>query len=257
MKYIKLYENRNNELDIEKYLADNYFGDEYIFKKSDEPLGKSIHVGSVRYKDYEIRFRDYYNIVVYSYDTYQEPVEFKDDLVNKPPSKFSPLNSWEKVYDFHNDENFHHLFYGEDFTEKEFKEFKKLLRYNKGEDYLLLYHGTACEIPIKDEGLKRTKKSTKKSLQSQPGYVYLSVFPNMAKKFGELAYPGKDICVYQVFIKIKYLKPDMDQLYNKRMWGDGKYDNLGKDLATSLIYGHGARANRDILPYELQKYNVD
>jgi len=102
-----------------------------------------------------------------------------------------------------------------------------------------------------DQGIKRTKNSTKRSLQSETGYVYLSVYPNMAKTFGEVGYAGKKACVYQVFVKIKDLKPDHDQLRNKRYWS--KDPSIGNRLIDSLLYGHGARVKRDILPYEIKK----
>ena len=133
------------------------------------------------------------------------------------------------------------------------KEFKKALRKNKGEDYVLMYHGTSCENPIMEQGLKRTKNSTKKSLQSQTGYVYLTVYPSMAKTFAEMAYPYEDVCVYQVFVKVKDLKPDSDQLKNKRMWGEKP---IGNTLSDSLIHGRGARLKRDVMPYEIKKFDV-
>ena len=168
--------------------------------------------------------------------------------------KFQPMNPSDKIYDFHKDEEFHKLFYSDDFTEKDKKEFGKVLRNNRGEDYVLLYHGTSCEIPVSKEGLKRTSNKTKKSLQSQTGFVYLSMFPSMAKTFAEMAYPYEDVCVYQIFIKIKDLKPDKDQLKNKRMWSDNK--DIKDTLVDSLIYGKGARVKRDIMSYEIKKYDI-
>lgn len=175
-----------------------------------------------------------------------------EDFHNESSSfnKFQPLNPWEKIYDFSKDNQFHHLFYGGDFTEKDLKDFGKILRNNKGEDYVLLYHGTSSEIPIESEGLKKTTNKTKKSLQSQPGFVYLSVFPSMAKTFAEMAYPKTEISVYQVFIKIKYLKVDKDQLKNKRVFSN---IDVADNLVNSLVYGHGARVARNIEPYEIKK----
>jgi hypothetical protein len=168
-------------------------------------------------------------------------------------NKFQPLNPWEKIYDFYKDPNFTKLFYGEDYTDKDLKEFGKILRHNKGEDYVLMYHGTSCEYNIKNYGIKKTTNKTKKSLQSSPGFVYLSIFPNMAKTFGEIAYPYQETCVYQVFIKIKYLKPDKDQISNQRMYAGL---DIKDTLINSFIYGHGARVARDILPYELIKFEL-
>jgi len=166
--------------------------------------------------------------------------------------KFKPLNPWETTFDFHKDPQFDKFFYGEDFSKKDLKEFNKLLRDNRGENYVLMYHGTSCENDIENEGIKKTTLKTKRSLQSQPGFVYLSVFPEMAETFAKLAYPMEDVCVYQVFVKIKYLKPDKDQLRNKRLYSE---IDVNDTLIDSLIYGHGARVPRNIEPYEIKKLN--
>lgn len=161
--------------------------------------------------------------------------------------KFQPLNPWENTYIFHKDEQFSKYFY-KDVTVKEIKEFNKFLNTHK-EHYVLLYHGTSSQIPVLNQGLYKTSQKTKKSLQSQSGFVYLSIFPDMAKTFGKMAYPYDDINVYEVFVKIKELKPDLDQLYNKRQYSG---INIGNSLAESLIYGHGARVARNIYPYEIK-----
>ena len=132
--------------------------------------------------------------------------------------------------------------------QKEIDNLNKWLRTHK-EEYVVLYHGTSAEFPIKEQGLKKTTYRTKKSYQSEPGYVYLSLFPGSAKFFGEIAYPNKEIAVYPVCIKIKELKPDYDQLVNKKMAG---FD-AGDTLADSLIYGHGARVKRHINPWEIKE----
>lgn len=85
-------------------------------------------------------------------------------------------------------------------------------------------------------------------MQSATGFVYLSIYPQSARTFGELAYPRKQVTVYAVDIKIKELLPDKDQLRNKRLYGQFDIDDT---LADSLIFGHGARVKRNILPYEL------
>ena len=103
------------------------------------------------------------------------------------------------------------------------------------------------------EGLLRTTSRRRNSAQSESGYVYLSIYPSSAKTFGEIAYPRDEVIVYAVDIKIKELKPDKDQLVNKRRWGYGQFDFLGDSLAESLIFGHGARVRRDIRPYEIKK----
>lgn len=134
-------------------------------------------------------------------------------------------------------------------SEKDIKALNQwLLRHR--DDYVRLYHGTSSRIPVKEKGLLKTSRRTKKSLQSQTGYVYLSVFPGMARTFGEIAYPHDDVTVYAVDIKIRELLADKDQLANKRMWAGV---DCGDTLADSLIYGHGARVKRNINPWEIKE----
>ena len=139
------------------------------------------------------------------------------------------------------------IIYNEEASQKQRLAFSKWLRQHR-EDYVRLYHGTDSEIPILKDGLKKTSIRTKKSMQSATGFVYLSIYPQSARTFGELAYPRKQVTVYAVDIKIKELLPDKDQLRNKRLYGQFDIDDT---LADSLIFGHGARVKRNILPYEL------
>ena len=139
------------------------------------------------------------------------------------------------------------IIYNEEASQKQRLAFSKWLRQHR-EDYVRLYHGTDSEIPILKDGLKKTSTQTKKSMQSATGFVYLSIYPQSARTFGELAYPRKQVTVYAVDIKIKELLPDKDQLRNKRLYGQFDIDDT---LADSLIFGHGARVKRNILPYEL------
>lgn len=112
-----------------------------------------------------------------------------------------------------------------------------------------LYHGTGAGRPIMQQGLLPTSAKRRNSYQSTSGYVYLSVWPSLARMFGELSNPYDEVVVYAVDIKVKELKPDLDQLYNKR--ATGAYDYAGNTLADSLIIGHGARVRRKIWPYEI------
>lgn len=147
------------------------------------------------------------------------------------------------------------LFEVDAFKNQDIDELNKFFRKNQYKA-LRLYHGTSIEHDIENDGLLKTKVKTKKSLQSQPGYVYLSLYKGMAKTFGEMAYPRKDIVVYEVHIQIKSLLPDKDQLYNKRLYGSDK--NIGDTLADSAIYGSGFRVKADIPPYMIKnKYLVD
>lgn len=155
-------------------------------------------------------------------------------------------------YDFYNDERFHEFFYTDlRDNPKKVKEFQRwLVEYQNC--YCYLYHGTDAAIPILTQGLKRTKATTKKSMQSTTGYVYLSVFPELALEFGKIAYPhAKEIAVYQVLCRIGSLLPDKDQIRNVNLYGGHAFKN---SLAISLLIGHGARVNRDIEPNELNLF---
>ena len=166
--------------------------------------------------------------------------------------KFQPLNPHnEKIYDLIKIPELDSIFYSDSPTKEAIKYLKKIL--NDKESYVLMYHGTSSEYDIESEGLKRTKLGTKKSIQSETGFVYLSVYPDMAKQFGQMAYPREQVNVYQVFVKIKYLKPDKDQLRNKRLYSD---ISVSDTLYNSIVYGRGARVKRDILPYEIKKFKI-
>ncbi len=135
----------------------------------------------------------------------------------------------------------------------------KLLR--KNEDKLIrLFHGTSPNLPIQEEGLKTSKIKTKKSLQSEVGYVYLSIYPESAKIFGEMSNNTKNSVVYEIEIPITHLKPDKDQLYNKRKSyvefnTREKVPIIRETLGDSAIYGNGFRVKGDIPPYMIKKYN--
>ncbi len=132
---------------------------------------------------------------------------------------------------------------------KKKKVLAKFLNNNKG-NTIKLYHGTSSKNPIMEDGILRTTNRTKKSLQSEPGYVYLSFHKNAARTFGEIAYPGHDVTVYEVNVPIGHLKPDTDQLRNQRYWS-GK--DVKDTLVDSLLYGNGFRVKGDIPPYMLNK----
>ena len=118
-------------------------------------------------------------------------------------------------------------------------------------NYAILYHGTSRKNPVLEQGLLPTSNNRKKSLQSTNGYVYLSIFPSMAKNFGEIAYPNQDISVYEVKVLMKNLIADTDQLRNKRMWGNVV---CGNSLAESLLIGHGARVKGKIDLWQIKEY---
>lgn len=114
-----------------------------------------------------------------------------------------------------------------------------------------LYHGTSSRHPILREGLLPTCRTRAKSLSSSCGYVYLSVFPGMARAFAELAYPFGQIIVYQVDICARRLLPDLDQLKSVRYF---KGADCGQTLAESLVYGRGARVKGKIDPSLISIY---
>lgn len=132
------------------------------------------------------------------------------------------------------------------------KALNDFLRSNKG-NLIRLYHGTGANNDIENEGLKTTKETTKKSFQSQTGFVYLSIFKDSAKLFGDVAYPYQDTKVVEVEIAISNLKADKDQLYNMRM-DTGK--EIGETLGDSAIHGNGFRVKGNIPPYMIKNMKI-
>ncbi len=165
--------------------------------------------------------------------------------------KISPVATsfTPKVIDPMTTEPFKTLLY-KDPTPKDIEAVNKFLRANKFA-CLKLYHGTSDEHDIMNQGLMKTKESTKKSLQSQPGFTYLSLFPSMAKTFGEMSYPYNKITVYEIDAPIYHLKPDADQLRNKRLHSN---IDCGNSLGDSALYGHGFRIKGNIPPYMIKIY---
>lgn len=135
-------------------------------------------------------------------------------------------------------------------TDKEIKSLNTYLQQNKDKT-IRLYHGTNADFDIANEGLKPTSSRTRKSLQSASGFVSLSVYPGMARTFGEMAYPGKAIKVHAVEIPISKLKADLDQLRNRRLFAE---QEVGNTLAESLVYGHGAKVKGPVEPYQISEY---
>ena len=153
--------------------------------------------------------------------------------------------SLDNPVNFSVDPEWHDLFYGEPSTER-MDELSKWLRSHKN-DFVVLYHGTSARHDVWEEGLLPTSGSRAKSYQSSPGYVYLSVYPGSAETFGSLAYPMHDIIVYSVWVTVRRLKPDIDQLNNHRYEGM----DVGNSLVESLVFGHGARIKGKIDPFQL------
>jgi hypothetical protein len=155
--------------------------------------------------------------------------------------------AWAEATDFSSDPQWHDVFYGNPSPER-IKALASFLRSDPNR-FITLYHGTASDLPVMEEGLLPTSPSRAKSYQSSPGYVYLSVYPGNAKNFGELAYPGEDITVYAVNVTARRLLPDTDQLANQRSVGK----EVGNSLAESLAIGHGARVKGAVGPMQLYK----
>ena len=86
---------------------------------------------------------------------------------------------------------------------------KNWLREHK-DDYVRLYHGTSISYDIPYQGLLPTSARRRKSYQSESGYVYLSVWPSLARTFGEIGNPYSETVVYAVDIKVSDLRPDTD-----------------------------------------------
>lgn len=148
--------------------------------------------------------------------------------------------------DLLNHKEWRDLFFKEP-DEKKMKAFRKFLRDNKDKQ-VVLYHGTGSRNKVMEQGLLPTSHNRRRSMQSGSGYVYMSVHPGMARTFGEMGYPEDKVVVYAVTVPIHKLSPDKDQLRNKRLW-DG-YEGED-DLASSLVYGRGARFKGKIEPWRI------
>lgn len=133
---------------------------------------------------------------------------------------------------------------------KRVKEFSSWLKSDPNR-FLTLYHGTDATLPIMRQGLLPTSSSRRRSLQSAAGYVYLSVYPNMAYEFGRLGCPLRPIVVYAVTVTVRRLLADLDQLSNKAAWAGLAYKPT---LANSLVYGHSARVKGKIDPYQIRPH---
>lgn len=128
--------------------------------------------------------------------------------------------------------------------------FKKMLAKDSP---IRLYHGTAVKHDVWDKGLLPTSTTRRRSIQSGSGYVYLTYDPMRALTFAQMGYPKEGpYVVYSVVVPVRMLKPDPDQLANKRMWGERP--DIGTSLVDSLIYGAGARVKGAIEPFRIKVY---
>ena len=104
--------------------------------------------------------------------------------------------------------------------------------------WVRLYHGTAAHVPVGNQGLLPTSTRRRNSLRSRSGYVSFSIFPGHAEMFALLAFPRRSVTVYGVDLRVRELRPDLDQLRNQRAWAERC---VQPTLAHSLAYGHGAQ----------------
>lgn len=129
----------------------------------------------------------------------------------------------------------------------------KLLRKDIKSKFITLYHGTHPNNNIMDDGILVTTKKRRNSMQSESGYTYFSIFPDMAKTFGNVGNGINNAVVYEVTIPLFEIKPDKDQIKNVMIHSE---INLHFDLGTSILYGHGVRVKGDIPPYMIKKYDI-
>lgn len=117
--------------------------------------------------------------------------------------------------------------------------------------FVKLYHATDPALPIESEGLKPTSATRRRSYQSASGFVYLANTPERAKNFGDLGNQGRSV-VYEVIVRIRHLKADLDQLNNQRSVGN----DVGNSIGESIIYGGGVRVAGCIEPWAIRKLDV-
>lgn len=122
------------------------------------------------------------------------------------------------------------------------------------DDYVRLYHGTSSSNreSVLKKGILKTTARRRKSYQSSSGFAHLSRWPSMAKAFGEMN-NYSDTDVWAVDVKIRDLKPDLDQLANKRQAGT----LCGDSLAESLLLGNGARVAKTIQPWQIHRLEFE
>ena len=148
------------------------------------------------------------------------------------------------------DDEFKSIIYSEP-TQGNIDYLNKLLKRDSKNRFIKVYHGTHPNNNILDEGILRTTTKRRNSYQSESGYTYFSIFPSMAKQFGDVGYGISNAVVYEVTLPLYEIRPDDDQIRNVNHY---KGTNLKSDLGTSILYGHGIRVKGDIPPYMIKKY---
>lgn len=131
-------------------------------------------------------------------------------------------------------------------TDKDRKILNSYLKRNK-QNSIVLYHGTSPRNNILSDGLLKTTTKRRLSYQSTSGFVYLAIFPDMAKMYSDVGYGISNSVVYKVIVPIEYIKPDTDNLYNKRMYSPTL--DVQDTLADSLFYANTFKVKGNIPPY--------
>lgn len=161
----------------------------------------------------------------------------------------------DSFIDFSKEPRRHELFYASPAMDSPLiKELGSWLRDNQNA-FVRLYHGTSAEYPIMENGLLPTTRKRRNSLQSRSGFVSASIYEDHARRFGEMACPGKPIEVYAVTLCVHSLVADRDQLGNARMYKPGLAE-LTSTLANSLVFGHGAQVKGKIEARHLQPMSL-
>ena len=165
---------------------------------------------------------------------------FSDDLNN-----FIDVDTLER-------NGFGDILYNSHPDKKRIKDLNDYFRRNSNKLFVL-YHGTDRDIPILEEGLKKTSEKRRRSYQSESGYVYLTPFKDTARTFGEMGNPY-GAKVYEVKIPVRFLLPDKDQLGNKREVSDF---TIGDTLSESVILGGSVRVKGNIPVYMIEETNYE
>ena len=119
--------------------------------------------------------------------------------------------------------------------------------------YVVMYHATAAKHPILKEGLLPSTEQRKRFPAGDSGYVCLATHPRAAWGYGELAYPGETVTVYEVLVPVRKLEADAGQLRTRRQAGD----QVGRGLAASIVHTNCARIRDAIEPWQIQPFDYE
>ena len=119
--------------------------------------------------------------------------------------------------------------------------------------YTVMYHATSAETPVLTEGLLPSTETRRRFENSDSGYVCLATHPQLAKGFGDLAYPDEPVVVYEVLVPLRRLEADAGQLRTRRAAGD----KVGRGLAASLAHTGCARIRDSIPLWQIQPFDYD